>query len=561
MKYRWLHISDLHSMCRGIRTITMIEALIDELKFINDQSPFSFVLITGDISDKNNGYKEAKELIYKIVETIGLGMEKVFIVPGNHDLDRNIPKDREDQIKKGWSLDLLDEQEVELIEALIPGQNDFFRAYEEILGREYPRDTIHFSDELDDNISIIHLNTAWMCFDSANESGKLHIGLNSVTKCFSEDKVKDKEIKIVIGHHRLSDFNKTVENYLRVLFKTKDIDLYLGGHCHESMALYDPSINTEFCSCRQARAEDNDYPAGFIVGDINTDDDQSSFQFYSWDGKLAKWTYDYTVSPAKHGKYYLRGEKFTKEPVGNRNVIVDLKIFGVPLDYEIIINQFNINKPAIYRSSLRQIRPKSQDEWNICFEEIESIYNNIVKDCNKCIHVFPIAPIPLLVAFGYLMQNDNPYINIYQYNENESKWVFKGSDSEIKINTCYEVNGGKKLALQLSVSSSINRRDIEEVMNEKFDCLSIGIENPILAKVNYYEDVYKLKSVIKTELDRLHSKYDEIHLFLAAPAGLCIEVGRIIRENMYPNTFIYNYVNSNTPKYSKIFNLKQLRNT
>ena len=97
MKYRWLHISDLHSMCRGIRTITMIEALIDELKFINDQSPFSFVLITGDISDKNNGYKEAKELIYKIVETIGLGMEKVFIVPGNHDLDRNIPKDREDQ--------------------------------------------------------------------------------------------------------------------------------------------------------------------------------------------------------------------------------------------------------------------------------------------------------------------------------------------------------------------------------------------------------------------------------------------------------------------------------
>ena len=159
------------------------------------------------------------------------------------------------------------------------------------------------------------------------------------------------------------------------------------------------------------------------------------------------------------------------------------------------------------------------------------------------------------------MQNDNPYINIYQYNENESKWVFKGSDSEIKINTCYEVNGGKKLALQLSVSSSINRRDIEEVMNEKFDCLSIGIENPILAKVNYYEDVYKLKSVIKTELDRLHSKYDEIHLFLAAPAGLCIEVGRIIRENMYPNTFIYNYVNSNTPKYSKIFNLKQLRNT
>ncbi len=560
MKYRWLHISDLHSICKGIRTIIMRDALIEEIKYINQQSQFSFVLITGDISDKNAGYNEAKMLIHKIVEVVGLSVEKVFIVPGNHDLNRNIPNDRELKAKSGWNIDILDEQEMLFIESLLPGQIDFFDAYEDILGRKYPHDEVHFSHELDDNISIIHLNTSWMCYDSENESGKLHIGLNSIDKCLSDEKLQTKPIKIAIGHHRISDFNKTVENYLKSLFKSKDIDLYLGGHCHESSIVYDPSINTEFCSCRQARAEDNNYPAGFIVGDINTENDQSSFQFYNWDKDLAKWTYDYTVTPAKHGKYYLRGEKFTKVPITNRNVIVDLKLFGIPLDYETIMSQFNIQNSAIYRSSVRDIRPKNQEEWNTCLKELRNIYDAIVKDCNKCIHIFPIALIPLLVSFGYLIQNNNPNIKVYQYNENNSKWVLDEKDDEIPIIVSHEKSDSCKLALALNISGEVKKSDIEDVLDKDYDLLIIRIDSPGLSKLNYHKDVLRAKQAVKEELDKLSSKYNEIHLFLAAPAGLCIEVGRIIRENMYPNTFVYNFVWSDTPKYSKVFNLKEIRN-
>jgi UDP-2,3-diacylglucosamine pyrophosphatase LpxH len=559
MRYRWLHVSDLHSICSGIRTAIMRDALIDELKFLNQQIKFNFLLITGDISDKNQGYGDAKILIHKIIDAIGLQIEKVFIIPGNHDVDRNIPHERNQLVKEVWEIDLLEDQEDRLLKALLPGQNNFLEAYEEILGRKYPVDQVHFSQELDDNISIVHFNTSWMCYDSENESGKLHIGLKNAYSCLNDEKLRSKSIKIAIGHHRISDFNKIVEGHLKSLFKSMDIDLYLGGHCHSSTVVYDPTINTEFCSCRQARAEDKDYPAGFIVGDINTEADQSNFQFYNWDSVLAKWTYDYSVNPAKHGKYYLRGEKFTKEIEVNRNIIVDLKLFGIPLNYESIMETFRIHNSAIYRSSVRDIRPKSNVEWKSCLRELRNIYEAIIKDSNQSIHIFPIASIPLLVAFGYFIQNDNQSIKIYQYYENESRWVLDENDDGIVINTNIKTNGSKKLAVALNVSGLVEIKDIETVLDNDFDLLSIGVDNPRLSLLNYRADVLRAKSVLKSELDSLHNKYDEIHLFLAAPAGLCIEVGRIIRENMYPNTYIYNYERSSKTRYKKVFNLKQIR--
>lgn len=558
MRYRWLHISDLHSICLGIRTAIMRDDLINEIRYLNQQSKFSFLLITGDISDKNKGYDEAAALIHKIIKAIDVPLDKVYIVPGNHDVDRNIPPDREELIKKGWQLDLLDGQEEDLISKLLLGQNQFFKTYEDILGRSYPLDKVHFNQELDENLSIIHLNTSWMCYDSENESGKLHIGLKNVRDCLSDSGLNEKAIKIAIGHHRISDFNKTVKGNLKSLFKSADIDLYLGGHCHESIAIYDPTINTEFCSCRQARAEDVNYPAGFVIGDINTEIDQSSFRFYNWDSERGQWTYDYTVDSAKHGKYYLQGEKFTKEPEGNRNVIVDFKLKGTSLNSELIMETFNIKNSAIYNLSMRDIRPKLNKEWKSYLKEIRNMYEEIIKYSNTNIHVFPLAPIPLLVAFGYLMQNDAQNIKIYQYYENKELWVLDEHDDKVKINENVDMNGNKRLAVALSISAEVKNEYISEVLIDKYDLLSVGIKNPGISKLNYRSDVIRAKMVVKSKLDSLYDKYEELHLFLAAPAGLCIEIGRIIRENMYPDTFIYNYESAAKPRYIKIFNLKKI---
>jgi len=559
MKYRWLHLSDLHSHCDPIRTKIMRDALINEIKELNDEHPFSFILITGDISDKNQGYDKAEELIQQIISITGLPCSSVFIVPGNHDVDRKKPEDRNKIVEELWKVDILNDIEEKSIQQLLPGQDKFFEVYERILQRKYPNDKLHFAINFDNNVSIIHLNTSWMCYDSNVEEGKLHIGLSSVYSCLEE--VKNMPINIAIGHHRISDLTETVGNSLKSMFQSKNVDLYLGGHCHKSLVIYDTSIDTEFCSCKQARAEDPNYPAGFIIGSIDSEEDQSSFLFYNWNINYSKWTYDYSVEPAKHGKYYLRGKKFNTKEIRNRDVIVDFKLFGFPLDYTSVKKKFKLKNTADYKYGHRNIRPKDKDDWNKYLGDLLNLFKSIIEiPTNNKLHIFPIAPIPLLVALGYLMQNNNANINIYQYDENNKEWVFDEKDDNIKIEEEYTSAGNNALALALSISAPVMESDISEIMEGKYDLLSVKVDNPRLSYLNYNADVLRVKKIVKEKLDSIHHIYKEIHLFLAAPAGLCIEIGRIIRENMYPDTFIYNFSNSkaNSTRYTRIFNLKEI---
>ncbi len=558
MEYKWLHISDLHSLSLGIKTKIMQDALLDEIQYIKQNSDFTFILITGDISDKNTGYTEAKALIQKIANKASVPIDKIFIVPGNHDIDRNVPEKRIDICNELWNISILDSKEDYYINKLILGQKDFYYAYNDILGRTYP-DKIHFLKIIDEKIAIIHINTAWMCCDSDNETGKLHIGLNTLNNILNDDEIKNIPIKIAIGHHRFSDFNKTVENHLRTMLKTSDIDLYLGGHCHESSIIYDPSINTEFCSCRQARAEDIDYPAGFIVGNINTNDDQNYFEFYNWDSTLSKWTYDYTVNSAKHGKYYLNGDKFKKNKLESRDILIDFKLFGMNLELNQIIYKFDINKPVIYRTALQDIHPKTKKEWKQCILTVVNFYESIIKESVNRIHVFPLAPIPLLVSFGYLMQNNSSNIIIYQYFENSQNWVYNEHCDNIAFQVKYIKKNSKVLAIILSVSAIVKQEDVSAALVKEYDSIEFSIENPKLSTLNYSGDVQQLKNGIKEKLDEIHTQYDELHLFFAAPAGLCLEIGRVIRESMYPDTYVYNYNRRQELKYEKILNLMDLR--
>lgn len=556
MKYRWLHLSDLHSYCMKIRTKIMRDSLIDEIVELNNEEQFSFLIVTGDLSDKNKGYTEAIDFIQEIMTKINIQPNKVFIVPGNHDLDRNIPQDREKDVQKLWNVSLLDLIEDESINKLILAQNEYFEVYKKLLNRNYPIDKVHFVEALDDKVNIININTSWMCCDSKNEEGKLHVGLNKLYDCL-KDIDKDK-FNIAIGHHRLEDLQPQVRNSMKSLFKSKGIDLYLGGHCHQAIIKEDRIINTDFCFCRQARAEDASYPAGFIVSNIDTENNQSYFLFFSWNSNYIKWTYDYSVEEAKHGKYYLSSNKFNTLQLTNRDVIVDLKVMGIPLDYKRIKKKYKLENAEEYKYGHTNIRPKTDEEWNRYLDDLVELYKSIIKNPNNCnINIFPIAPIPLLVSLGYLIQNDNPNINIYQYIENDEEWVFDEKDDNIKVYETYKENSSEVLAVAVEISSIIKKEDIIDVLKD-YDLLCIKVDNPRVSYLNYKADVLRVRNILKTKLDTIYYKYKEIHLFLAAPAGLCIEIGRIIRKNMYPDTYIYNYCKTNdgTTNYNKIYNLK-----
>lgn len=559
MKYRWLHLSDLHSYCNGIKTKIMRDALIDEVDELNNEERFNFIIITGDISDKDSGYDLAEEFILELISRIEIDKEKVFIIPGNHDLNRNIPDNRGNIVKELCETGILDEEkEFNNIKSLIYAQNNFFNTYKNILGREYPKENIHFVEKLIEGVNIIHLNTSWMCYDSRVEDGRIHVGINSVYKCLEE--VNKEDFNIVIGHHRLEDLNQQERNHLKSIFKNKGIDMYLGGHCHQAIIKQDRIANMELCFCKQARAEFDDYPAGFIVGNIDANNNQSYYLFYNWSTTFAKWMYDYSVDEAKHGKYYLKGDKYNKEKSKKIDTIIDFKLMGIPLDYEEIKDKYSLKNTSDYKFGHKNIYPKSDEDWKKYLKDLVTFYDFIIADIiTDNVHIFPVAHIPLLISLGYLMQNDSPNIKIYQYIENDRKWVFDEKDDNIPVEDDFIDSGSDILAVALQVSSKIEKEDINQVVEKDYDLLSFKVDNPKLSYLNYRSDVLRVKSIVKNKLDTIYSKYKEIHLFVAAPAGVCIEIGRIIRDSMYPDTFIYNYNRSDEIHYKQICNLKRIR--
>jgi predicted MPP superfamily phosphohydrolase len=97
----WLHLSDLHLTCKGKDTDWTLKSInqdivihslldaIDKLLIKKGQKP-DIIFITGDLthSAKKDEYEIAEVFCEKLLEITGVDKENLFIIPGNHDVNR-----------------------------------------------------------------------------------------------------------------------------------------------------------------------------------------------------------------------------------------------------------------------------------------------------------------------------------------------------------------------------------------------------------------------------------------------------------------------------------------
>jgi predicted MPP superfamily phosphohydrolase len=186
----WLHLSDLH-LCKpknGVDRYRVLRALRDDLAALRDKEGLTpdFLFITGDLaygqlSGKGSGwalpdqYAEVHEFIEQTrgVYNGAIPRERVFFVPGNHDVDRS----RVTPALTNW-LDTrtgLEDVDRLLADADLPWQQyaDRLHAYDDFIGR------YGYSHLFDDRARMIYgrivnldgavsvgiagLNSAWSC--------------------------------------------------------------------------------------------------------------------------------------------------------------------------------------------------------------------------------------------------------------------------------------------------------------------------------------------------------------------------------------------------------------
>ena len=183
---------------------------------------FDFVLATGDLafSGQETQYTLVEAFIDDLVAAIGLTRDKIFCVPGNHDVDRG----RQTKCFAGARSTLQNESDIysflsskEERETLLARQ----RGFQEFQERCFPTQVRHRTsdglgyvsiidvDEI--RVAIIGLNSAWLAEGGALDHGRLLLGECQVTNGIEIVRQMDPQIVIGMAHHPfalLSEFDR-----------------------------------------------------------------------------------------------------------------------------------------------------------------------------------------------------------------------------------------------------------------------------------------------------------------------------------------------------------------
>jgi predicted MPP superfamily phosphohydrolase len=186
---RVLHISDLHASA-GLASDQriLINGLLEDAKEQHRSKPFDLVVFTGDLAATGLAVEfELAEhaLLRPLCAALDLAVERLVLVPGNHDIDR---QDVKDFVERGLKEQLVDRDRVN---ALLAHGDDLalattrlrnWRTFqhkfyeEEASTKDGTLAVVHRVTVADRSIGIAALNTAWRAFGGPEDQGHLLIG-------------------------------------------------------------------------------------------------------------------------------------------------------------------------------------------------------------------------------------------------------------------------------------------------------------------------------------------------------------------------------------------------
>ncbi len=234
-------------------------------------------------------------------------------------------------------------------------------------------------------------------------------------------------------------------------------------------------------------------------------------------------------------------------PIDKRTVVIDqAEVFRAILPKypaEETATIIDLNGMAIATTSEGFFQVAAQ---SIAEQTRDYLRNRFDKRGIKHLSVFALAPVPLLIYFGYLL-GDIDHVDLYQRHRNSQDWLWK---DEVEGEGFYEVfypettfESRGKIALLLSVSNLVKRSEVEATLGEVPLVYEIRAKDPGLDFLRSRKLLEMFGYEARKLLEFLRVSYDhacEIHLFAAVPAPIAIEFGRHIQGH-HPLFLVYEY--------------------
>lgn len=212
----WLHLSDWHQKDKDFDRKVVRDALIEDIrqriKIDPNFAQVDFIVFSGDVafSGKKDEYQAAKEYLFDpVLEATGLSADRLFIIPGNHDLDRGafemlppaLQKVLNEEECKKW---LADEKKRSRLLEPFEEFRTFVSAYTGQDSPEYASIRL-WSDLGGKKVALLGLNSAWMCGRNKDAKGEVNdYGYTLLGEPQIYDALKritEADVRLVVLHH------------------------------------------------------------------------------------------------------------------------------------------------------------------------------------------------------------------------------------------------------------------------------------------------------------------------------------------------------------------------
>lgn len=149
--------------------------------------------------------------------------------------------------------------------------------------------------------------------------------------------------------------------------------------------------------------------------------------------------------------------------------------------------------------------------------------------------VFALAPQPLLMCLGRML-TDLVAVEVYQRHREPTTWAWPSQDERESVEiqpliierpTNYEGTP----ALVLSLSATITDERVFKVLGPAASIWRVRIERPNNDYLKIRDQLIEFRENVRGLLDEIkarHGQQAQLHVFPAAPAAACVELGRVI---------------------------------
>ncbi|MDC3953846.1 metallophosphoesterase family protein [Polyangium jinanense] len=309
---RFLHLSDLHLRPQRVKRYDqdrVLRGLVDFLEQDHQRFPLDLIFITGDLahSGKPEEFELVVDLFQRILDVTGVPPSHFFVVPGNHDVDRDVGR---------WLRRTLDKDE----EAIVFFEDEHARRFhtqkleayrvalasllgeDRTLGLGVGANAVEVVTVRGARIAVASFNSAFFA-QGDDDHGKLWLGEPNVDR--AGDRIADEgaQAAIALLHHPFEELHELERDIIEHRFE-RLFDLVLRGHMHQPKSRGIASQRGGFVELAAPSAyQGSPWPNGCLLGELRPRSGKVRITPYMYASGADPWVLDTKVFPddAKDG--------------------------------------------------------------------------------------------------------------------------------------------------------------------------------------------------------------------------------------------------------------------